>query len=178
MRAARFSQREFPRVVERIRLQRARGSTALYDAIGLYLSGAFGQAGRKVMLVYSDGGDTRSSLRWSELTELLRASDVTVYAIGAFQRGRRLGERRTLQQVASLTGGQAFFPSSLSALDDVYGHVVAEIRAQYLLGYLSTNTTFDGSWRNVTIRVAGERSRDLRVRSREGYYALRRPAAP
>jgi len=176
VRAARFGRLDFPRVVERIREQTVRGSTALYDAMGLYLDNAFGQTGRKVMLVYTDGDDTRSALRWSELVDLLRASDVSVYAIGAFHRGRYDAAHRTLQQAASLTGGQAFFPSSLASLDDVYEQVLAEIRAQYLLGYLSTNTSFDGSWREVEIRIV--RDADLKVRSRKGYYALYKDDTP
>jgi Ca-activated chloride channel family protein len=176
VRVARFGQLDFPRVVERIRQQRVRGSTALYDAIGLYLDSAFGQTGRKVMLVYTDGSDTRSALRWSELVDLLQASDVTVYAIGAFRRGQHVAADRTLQQVASLTGGRAFFPSSLASLDAIYEQVLAEMRAQYLLGYLSTNTSFDGSWRKVEIQIEREAG-PLRLRSRKGYYALYKDAA-
>ena len=59
----------------------------MYDAVGVYLDGAADQDGRKIMLLYTDGGDTRSSLRFSDLMDLLKASDVTVYAIGALDRG-------------------------------------------------------------------------------------------
>src|SRR2546428_2824445 len=85
VRVARYSQNEFPRVVERIRQKKASGWTALYDAIGVYLDGAAGQDGRKIMLLYTDGGDTRSSLSRSELMDLLKASDATVYVIGALE---------------------------------------------------------------------------------------------
>src|SRR6185369_4801357 len=60
-------------------------NTALYDAIGLYLDGAGGQSGRKVMLLYTDGGDTRSAMRFGELLDLLKASDVTVYTVGVLE---------------------------------------------------------------------------------------------
>jgi len=83
VRAARYSQNEFARLIERIRQQKTTGLTALYDAIGVYLDGASSQTGRKIMLLYTDGGDTRSSLRMNELLDLLKASDVTVYVIGA-----------------------------------------------------------------------------------------------
>ena len=43
VRTARYTQADFPRVVERIRRQKVRGMTALYDAIGTYLDGAAGQ---------------------------------------------------------------------------------------------------------------------------------------
>jgi Ca-activated chloride channel family protein len=174
VRAARYSQGEFARLVERIRQKKASGLTALYDAIGVYLDGASGQDGRKIMLIYTDGGDTRSSIRFHELMELLKASDVTVYPIGELEHqsaSSKNEQRRVLQQMAEVTGGQAFFPTSVKELDGVYEKVVAQIRAQYTLGYLSTNEKADGSWRKVEIKMAGKDGRSLRVRSRKGYFA-------
>ena len=177
VRVARFSQNEFARVVERIRQKKASGWTALYDAVGVYLDGAAGQDGRKVMLLYTDGGDTRSAIPFYELIDLLKASDVTVYAIGQLEhqlQSTRNEQRMKLQQIAGVTGGQAFFPLAIKELDAVYDKVVAEIRAQYTLGYLSTNEKTDGEWRKVEIKVARKDSRDLRVRSRKGYFAVKR----
>jgi Ca-activated chloride channel family protein len=171
VRAARYSQAEFARVVERIRQQKARGFTALYDAIGVYLDGASGQDGRKIMLVYTDGGDTRSSISFHELMDLLKTSDVTVYAIGELEHqstSGRIEQRMVLQQMAEATGGQAFFPTAVKELDSVYDKVVAEIRAQYTVGYLSTNEKADGRWRKVEVRL---RQPQLRPRARRGYFA-------
>ena len=140
VRAARYSQNEFARLIERIRQQKTTGLTALYDAIGIYLDGASSQTGRKIMLLYTDGGDTRSSLRMNELIDLLKASDVTVYVIGALDHQSSSAKERarsTLQTIAETTGGQAFFPSSVKELDQMYEKVLAEIRAQYTMGYLS-----------------------------------------
>lgn len=173
VRVARYSQREFARLVERIRQQKVSGWTALYDAIGVYLDDAAGQGGRKIMLLYSDGGDTRSAIRYDELLDLLKASDVTVYTIGQLDHQSSSGRfeaRMVLQRIADTTGGQAFFPSSVKALDGVYEKVLAEIRAQYLLGYHSTNVDLDGRWRNVTVKILRKDSRDLRIRSRKGYF--------
>jgi len=178
VRVGRFGQREFARVVERIRQQKTDGNTALYDAIGLYLDGAGGQAGRKVMLLYTDGGDTRSAMRFSELLDLLKASDVTVYAVGVLEhqtQSNKAAQRPILQQIAEATGGQAFFPLSVKNLDAVYDSVVADIRAQYTIGYLSTNTKADGSWRKIEIKVVRKDNRDYRVRSRKGYFSLYKP---
>jgi Ca-activated chloride channel family protein len=152
VRAARYSQNEFPRLVERIRQQKATGMTALYDAIGLYLDGAASQDGRKVMLLYTDGGDTQSSLRYNELLDLLKASDVTIYAIGELEHQSGYGRERArsiLRTIAATTGGQAFFPTSVKDLEQVYERVVSEVRAQYTIGYLSTNQQADGAWRKI-----------------------------
>jgi Ca-activated chloride channel family protein len=82
VRVTRYPQRDFPRVVERIRGRKAQGETALYDALGVYLDGVAGEAGRPVLVIYSDGVDSRSELSFQEALDLLKASHATVYAIG------------------------------------------------------------------------------------------------
>jgi len=175
IRVARFSQAEFPRLVERIRTRRADGYTALWDATGVYLDGASGQEGRKVLILYTDGADNASNIRFNELLDLVKASDVTVHAIGFLEHlrsGDRLESRLRMQQVAEQTGGQAFFPTSLKELDSVYERVAAEIAGQYALGYISTNPQADGTWRKVEVRLAGGRGpKGAKVRTRGGYYA-------
>ena len=171
VRAARYSQREFARLIERIRQKKAGGFTALYDAIGVYLDDAGGQDGRKIMLLYTDGGDTRSSISLRELMDLLKASDVTVYPIGELEHqssSSRNVQRMLLQQIADVTGGQAFFPTAVKELDAVYDKVLAQIRAQYAVGYLSANKKTDGTWRKVEVKPL---RKDLRVRARTGYFA-------
>jgi len=171
IRTARYSQNEYARLIERIRLKKAAGDTALYDAIGTYLDGAAEQDGRKVMLLYTDGGDTRSALGLSGLMDLLKASDVTVYAIGELEHQSTLSrnnQRAILQQIADATGGRAFFPLAVKELDSVYAKVLAEIRAQYTLGYVSSNEKKDGRWRKIDVRVKGK---ELKTRARRGYFA-------
>jgi len=178
VRAARYGQSEFPRLIERIRLQKTGGETALFDAIGVYLDGAASQEGRKVMVLYTDGGDTRSAMRLHELLDLVRASDVTIYAVGVLDRQSmtaRTQQQMVLREITEITGGQVFFPPSVKELEKVYEQVVAEIRAQYTIGYISTNGTADGTWRKVEIKLNRRDSKDLRIRSRKGYFAPYRP---
>lgn len=174
VRAARYSQAEFARAVERIRQKKVSGYTAIYDAIGVYVDGAAQQDGRKIMLLYTDGGDTRSALPFHELIDLLKASDVTIYVIGELEHqptSTRNQQRMTLLQIAEITGGQAFFPTAVKQLDEMYAKVLAEIHAQYTIGYVSTNIRTDGAWRKVDVRIARKDDRGLRVRARKGYFA-------
>jgi Ca-activated chloride channel family protein len=170
VRVTRFPQRDFARVVERIRMRKAEGFTALYDALGVYLDGASRRDGRTVLVMYTDGADSRSELRITGLMDLLRASHVTVYAVGLVEHtGRQRAElTMRLRQIAEATGGEAFFPSSLKDLDGAYEKVLGEISAQYQLGYQSTNPATDGTWRKVEIKV---KRPDIKVRSRQGYFA-------
>jgi Ca-activated chloride channel homolog len=176
VRITRYPQRDFARLVERIRLRKADGFTALYDALGTYLDGADSQDGRKVMVMYTDGGDTRSALSFSETMDLLKASQVTVYAIGLVENtgSYRAQMQMTLRQFAEATGGQAFFPTAMKDVEGTYEKVLAEIKGQYHLGYQSTNDRTDGAWRKVEIKV---KRRDVRIRSRKGYFGPFKPAS-
>ena len=173
VRAARFSQAEFPRLVERIRSGKAKGRTSLYDAVTMYLGSAFDQTGRKVLVIFTDGDDTSSSRRWDETLRLLRASDVTVYPMGfVSNRGSaRLMLQSKLMEIARLTGGRAAFPGSMKELDPMYAAIAGEIQGQYVLGYVPTNTVRDGKWRKVEITLKRPASERLQVRTREGYFA-------
>ncbi len=173
VRVARFGQQDFARLVERIRNRKADGMTALYDALGVYLDGAGEQDGQKVLVLYTDGGDTTSALSFGKLLDLLRASDVTVYAVGFLRHAGASAHdlRLKLTQIAEAAGGVALFPSSLKEIDEKYEDVVEELRARYIVGYLPEDSAKDGRWRDVSIRVTRPGLKGVRVRSRRGYYA-------
>jgi Ca-activated chloride channel family protein len=177
VRITRYPQRDFARMIERIRMRKADGMTALYDALGTYLDGADEQPGRKIMVMYTDGGDTRSQLTFDETVTLLKASQVTVYAVGLVERmgSFRMEMQMRMRQLAETTGGQAFFPTEMKSVEGAYDKVLAEINGQYHLGYVSTNTVTDGAWRKVEIKL---KKPDLRVRTRRGYFAPYAPKAP
>ena len=176
VRITRYPQRDFARLVERIRQRKPHGWTALYDALGTYLDGADQQEGRTVMVMYTDGGDTRSALSLGDTLDLLKASRITVYAIGLVDHAgsARLQLQMTLRQLAEATGGQAFFPTAMQEVEAAYEKVLAEINGQYHLGYVSTNAATNGAWRKVEIKLKRD---DLRVRSRKGYYGPYKPAS-
>jgi Ca-activated chloride channel family protein len=174
VRVTRYPQRDFARLVERIRMRKAEGFTAFYDALGVYLDGASRQDGRTILVMYTDGADSRSNLRFGDLMDLLKASHVTVYAVGLVEHtGRQRSElTMRLRQIVEATGGEAFFPAALDDLDASYAKVLAEIHAQYQIGYQSSNPAQDGAWRKVEIRLKSDSShRDVKLRSRKGYFA-------
>jgi len=175
VRAAKFRATEYPRLIERIRMRKPDGLTALYDALGVYLNGAADQTGDKVLVMYTDGGDTRSSLTLNDVVDLLKISDVTVYAIGYLEHqssSARQDQRMQLQRFAEMTGGQAFFPASIKEVDKLYERIQKDIAGRYSLGYTSTDQRMDGKWRDVEIRLTRKDLKGARLRTRTGYYAL------
>jgi Ca-activated chloride channel family protein len=86
-----------------------------------------------------------------------------------------MGYMGIMHQIADITGGEAYFPTSVNQLDDAYAKILTQIQAQYSVGYVSTNTKTDGSWRKVEIKVATKSGRDYSVRARDGYYGPYKP---
>jgi len=174
VRMARYSGSEYARLIERIRQRKADGMTALYDAIGVYLSGTVDQTGQKVLIMYTDGGDTRSTLTISEIVDLLRASDVTVYVVGYLEHqgsSSRMAQRMELTRFATMTGGLALFSTSVKEIDKMYEKIQREIATRYSLGYTSTDDRANGAWRNVEIRLKRADLKGAKLRTRDGYFA-------
>jgi VWFA-related protein len=74
----------------------------------------------------------------------------------------------TLTSLAADTGGRAFTDSN--DFGEAFARVQRDMSAYYLLGYSSTNTTKDGRFRRIQVRVKRD---GLRVEARAGYYADR-----
>jgi Ca-activated chloride channel homolog len=177
VRVARFGQNDFPLFVERLRNRKPDGWTALYDALGVYLDGTSSQAGEKVMVAYTDGGDTRSVMSFSDAITALKASDVTVYIVGFLENQgarQRLEQRMRLTQLAEATGGLAFFPATRKDIDVAYEQVQADVNSRYLIGYVSSNQANDGRWRKLDVRLNRNDLKAARIRARKGYFALLR----
>lgn len=152
-----------------IRGTRAAGSTALYTALYVTLKQLRSQGRpeaprRRAIVLLSDGEDTSSVVDDEQVLALSRQADVGVYAIAI--RPERIQERQRIAYIQAThfmtvltrdTGGEVYFPNSLSELDAVYGRVAEELRSQYTLGYVSGNTRRDGKWRRIVVRTRGGR---------------------
>ncbi len=173
VRVSRFVPASYPHLFERVRANKAEGSTALYDALALYLLAAEQQDGQKVLLLYSDGLDSTSSTGYGKLIEMLRRNNVMVYDIGYVENlgsSRAMGQVR-LNDMAHQTGGEAFYPLGREALDKVYQRILDEIKSRYTLGYISTNRAADGKWRKLEVRATASAPKGAKVRTRPGYFA-------
>ena len=174
IRVARYAANDYPRLIERIRARKPDGWTALYDALGVYLDGASRQDGQKILVAYTDGVDSRSAINSGEVSDLLKASDVTVYFVGYLENqssSARNSARMEMMRFAALTGGQAFFPSSVKQLDEMYEKILKEIAARYTLGYTSSDERTDGAWRQVEVKLKRPDLKSAKLRTRSGYFA-------
>jgi Ca-activated chloride channel family protein len=167
-----FKPASYPQLFERIRSRKPDGWTALYDAIGVYIERTLSQPGQHVLLLYSDGGDSTSRMTFGQLQDLLRLGNVIVYGIGYLEHqmsSQRMPQQMRMSQIAKETGGEAFFPTSIQELTEIYAKIVDELGSRYTLGYVSTNQKADGKFRDVQVRVTRADSKNAKVKTRSGY---------
>jgi len=146
------------------------GGTALYDVIVQAIEQLGRQPGRRVLVVFTDGEDLNSHIALAAAERRVEASDAVLYAIGQ-GRAPRVKELKTvLERLSQKSGGRAFF-EDLDGLDQVFANILEELSNQYLLGFISTDTSRDGSWRPLTVEIPGK---NYRIRARQGYRAEKR----
>ena len=165
---------DIARIQSRLMLVRAKGETALYDAVYKGLNKlSEGNNARRALLLITDGEDNRSRYTYSNVKQFVKEKDVQMYAIGisdSFSTYEVEQGRELLRKLADISGGKAFFPPSVSDLGNICRLIALELKNQYVIGYHSTNTARDGEWRKI--KVTAEVNKDkLTVRARPGYYA-------
>jgi len=152
------------RVESRLASLRTQGSTALYDALYLGLTKvSAGLHSRKALLLITDGVDNHSRYSRGDIRRFLREADVQVYSIDL---GRAL-----IGEFSDITGGHSY-RTSINGLWETSRKIAAEMKNQYVLGYVSSNATKDGTWRKIRVKVdPAARKGRLSVRAKDGYYA-------
>lgn len=145
------------------------GGTSIFDAVYKTSRDKFTRigAGRKVLILVTDGEDTTSYATLKQAVEMVLRTEVIVYAIGL--KGIKKGES-TLERLTSDTGGQVFFPKTEEEkLAELFDQLQEELRNQYSLGYASPHAP-DGKFHTLTIQT---KRKGLTVYARRGYYAGR-----
>ena len=153
----------------------ARG-TLLYDAVFLAAHDKLRQeAGRKILVLLTDGGDQGSQETIKTATEAAQKANAIVYVIliadRGFYGGMSIGYSgdRDMQKLATDTGGRVInVGNNGKKLEEAFAQIQDELRTQYLASYTPTNLKLDGTFRNLNIGC----SAGYKVQTRRGYYAL------
>ena len=158
-----------------VRSLRPGGGTAMFDALYFacrdkLLKTHPGGLVRRAIILLSDGDDNQSHVTREEAIDMARPrrSDCLHHQ---HQCDRQPGHRATKCCNASPTrpAGALSFPFSSPTLPPTFTEIQEELRSQYMLSYTPADFTPDGSFH--TIDVTAKNHKNLKVRSRRGYYA-------
>jgi Ca-activated chloride channel homolog len=156
---------------------RAEGNTPLYDAI-VNASEALANRPekRRAILIVTDGADTQSRASLDQTIRKALAANVSIYAVDlsdAAVYGSKPSDSgaEVMKAIAAKTGGRFYRSPGGSNLRDAFASTVDELRHQYTITYDSSNSRFDGKWREIEVRVTRPQ---LIIHTRQGYYARKK----
>ncbi|MBB5343617.1 VWA domain-containing protein [Tunturibacter empetritectus] len=156
----------------------ARG-TLLFDAVYLAAHDKLRQeAGRKILVLLTDGGDQGSQETLKTATEAAQKANAIVYVILLSDRGFYGGGfginladtgERDMQKLATDTGGRVInVGNNGKKLEEAFNQIQDELRTQYLASFTPTNTKIDGTFRTLNITCQPGQ----KIQARKGYYAI------
>jgi len=153
--------------------------TLLYDAVYLAAHDKLRQeAGRKILVLLTDGGDQGSQETLKTATEAAQKANAIIYVIlitdpgayGGF--GLSFGGAGDMERLAKDTGGRVInVGSNGKKLQQAFDQIQDELRTQYLASYTPTNLKMDGTFRTLNVTC----QQGQKVQARKGYYAMADP---
>lgn len=169
IRLSRFSGEAQQGLFDRLQKAKSSGMTLLRDAIAVYLSRISDDPGRKIMVLFTDGEDSKSEISVPELKDLVRSSTITIYPIvfgGKYTSSSAgLTANALMKDLADMTGGEVFTPKTFRDLAPIYDGLLDELAAQYVIGYIPGEDPKPGEHR---LRVEVNRP-GAKARHRRGY---------
>lgn len=147
--------------------------TLLYDAVYLSAHDMLAkEVGRKAMILLTDGQDEGSRLKLRDAIEAAQKADSIVYVLLCADRGFYGGfgysGEGEMRKMTEETGGRVInVGNKFDKLRDAFDQIAKELRSQYNIGYTSTNTKMDGSYRKIEIKS----KQNYKIQARAGYYA-------
>lgn len=141
------------------------GMTAFYEAVIQSVEMLGSRAGRKAVLVFTDGQDQGSHVTVEDVERILHSEDLILYLIGYGPGTPSRPIAPLLNRLSRPTGGRTVAMTSIDALQGAFSDLFEEMAHQYVLGYQATDGGSDDRWREIAVDVDG----DYRVRARQGY---------
>jgi VWFA-related protein len=152
------------------------GGTALFDAVYTACRDKLQDISRgkepvrKAMVLISDGDDDQSRVYLDEAVKECQRAETIIYTVSTNWTPSRGKGDQVLSQMASETGGQAFFPPSVEDMSKSFSSIEEELRSQYALTYTPADFKEDGAFRPIYLYCNDRR---YQARTRKGYFAQR-----
>lgn len=147
--------------------------TVLFDAVYVASHEKLStEAGRKAIILLTDGEDQGSDLTIKEAEEAAQKADAICYVLLIADRGfyGGFGYRGDydMKRLTEETGGRVIeVGNRQDKLKQAFDQISNELRSQYTLGYTPTNRKKDGSYRKLSVKS----KQGYKIQARKGYYA-------
>jgi Ca-activated chloride channel homolog len=134
---------------------------------------------RKALILITDGEDRNSFYKPEQVFSMLGSTDIQVFVVG-FTKELKERERakalKLLNRLALDSGGRAFFPNSPGELDFISDEIINDIRTQYVIGYLPSNSATNAGFHKLQVSITNDPDQEKRIAvTRVGYAPVEKP---
>jgi VWFA-related protein len=150
------------RLIDALAATPTSGDTAVIDASYGAIVLSESDAGRPIVMIFSDGVDTASFLTAESVLNTTQRSDAVVYAVATSDSRRD----RFLEELCLNTGGRLVDVRSSGEFRQTFLGLLREFRHRYLLSYRPTGAAQPG-WHALDVRV---KDRPATIKVRPGYF--------
>ena len=147
---------------------RAEGATALFDALSETSEELSKRAGKKALVVFTDGDDNSSILNADAAVARANKLGVPLYSVVEGEAMQSAKLKKLLEELSQHTGGVAYQVKKLDDIDTVFRSIANDLRHLYMISYKPSSTNRNGKWRKIDVQVRD--LKDCRVRAKEGYF--------
>ena len=151
-------------VREALRAMRPAGQTSVMDGAYVAVAATLSQTGRSLVLICTDGYDTWSWLRPSDVLESAKRSNAVIYAVAAAD----ARQSAALKNLADATGGDVLKVKTGGDLRGAFQRILQEFRSRYVLAYTPAGVAPAG-FHTLDVRT---KRRGLTVKARPGYVGV------
>lgn len=156
------------RILQGVRSSVAGDDAALYNCLLLTVKDAAQYQGRKVIVVFSNGPDNSSVVPPEDVAELAQSTGTVIYMISTRQAQIEPVSTAVFERMTAATGGKVYFAKNWLEEKQAFASIREDLAHLYSLSYYPKANANTG-WRMISVRVAGEKEKKLRIRTRSGY---------
>ncbi len=142
--------------------------TALYNTLLLTIRDAAKVAGRKVVIVFSNGPDNASMVSPDDVRAVAEDEGIPIYVISTNEASKDPVSAAVFRRIAQRTGGQAYFAKTWQKQVEAFEAIRDALGNSYTVTYYPQPNPNEG-FRKIDIEILSDPGKRYRVRARPGY---------
>ena len=142
--------------------------SALYNSLLLTLRDAAKVPGRKVVIVFSNGPDNASMVAPDDVRAVAEDEGIPIYVISTNEVNKDSISSGVFKRITSRTGGKAYWAKTWQKQVEAFENIREDLGNSYTVTYYPAPNPNEG-FRKITIELAKDPGKKLRVRARPGY---------
>jgi len=142
--------------------------SALYNCLLLTVRDAAKVAGRKVVIVFSNGPDNASMIAPDDVRAVAEDEGIPIYVISTNEVNKDPMSGNIFKRISTTTGGKTYFAKTWQKQVEAFESIREDLGNSYTVTYYPQPNANEG-FRKIHIELTAEAARKFKVRARPGY---------